>query len=103
QEILKPTNWYGALYYNLRQFDAPTGRQYLLFGFNGFSLFNKKKLVDVLHFENGEAVFGAPVFVQENTSTGEQTVRNRLVLEYTAESSIRLNYDETYEQIMFDH
>ena len=103
QDILKPNNWYGALYYNLRQFDSPAGRHYLLFGFNGFSLFNKKKLVDVLHFENEEVVFGSPVFIQEDTLTGEQKSRNRLVLEYTAESSIRLNFDETYNQIMFDH
>ncbi len=102
-DVLSPEQWFGALYYNIHQFESPIGRKYLLFGFNGHSLFNKKKLIDVLHFENGNAKFGAPVFIQEETVTSPRTVRSRIVKEYSAESSIRLNYDETFEQIMFDH
>ena len=102
-DVLPPDQWDGALYYNIRQFDSPTGRKYLLFGFNGLSLFTKKKLIDVLHFENGEAKFGAPVFVQIDSLTMQRTVRNRIVKEYSAESSFRMNYDETYDQIMYDH
>lgn len=102
-DILSPEQWYGALYYNIRQFDTPSGRDYLMFGFNGFSLFNKKKLIDVLHFENGNAQFGAPVFVQEDTETGTQTVRNRIVKEYSAEGTFQMNYDKTFEKIIFDH
>ena len=103
QDILQPDNWFGALYYNLHQFDTPNGRQYLMFGFNGHSFFNKKKLVDVLQIKDGKATFGSPVFVQLDSLTGIETIRNRLVLEYSAESSIRLNYDETFKQIMYDH
>ncbi len=103
QDLLPPNKWYGSLYYNIQQFDSPTGRKYLLFGYNGFSLFNKKKLIEVLYFEDGKAKFGAPVFVRENASTGERTVRNRIVKEYSSESSFRMNYDETYNLIMFDH
>ena len=103
QDILQPDNWFGALYYNLHQFDTPNGRQYLMFGFNGHSFFNKKKLVDVLQIKDGKATFGSPVFVQLDSLTGIETIRNRLVLEYSAESSIRLNYDETFTQIMYDH
>ena len=103
QDILPPDRWYGALYYNIHPFESPQGRQYLLFGFNGHSLFNKKKLVDVLRFENGKVVFGSPVFIQEDSLTGSRTVRHRIVKEYSAESSIRLNYDETFGLILFDH
>ncbi len=102
-DILSPDHWYGALYYNLRHFDTQEGRKYLLFGFNGLNLFNKQKLVDVLSFKDGQAVFGAPVFVEEDPKTGAQTIRNRIVKEYSAEASMKLNYDEAWGLIIFDH
>lgn len=102
-DILPPDKWFGALCYKVHQFDHPTGPHYLLFGFNGHNLFNKKKLIDVLHFKDGEAVFGAPVFIKENFFTGATATQNRVVLEYSSETSFRLNYDETFEMIMYDH
>lgn len=101
-DILTPDKWYGAVYYNLVPFDTDQGRQYLLFGYDGFSYFNKRKVADVLHFTDGKPGFGAPVFVQQD-SVGGQTVRNRLVMEYSAEASFKFNYDETYGLILFDH
>lgn len=102
-DILTPEKWYGVLYYNIRQFDNPTGRKYLLFGYDGFSFFNKRKLIDVLTIKDGNATFGAPVFVEVNAKTGQKTVRNRIMKEYSAEASFRLNYDESYNMILFDH
>ncbi|HFA48811.1 MAG TPA: hypothetical protein ENJ95_07325 [Bacteroidetes bacterium] len=101
--VLRPEKWYGALYYNIREFDTAAGRKYLLFGFNGLNLFTKRKVVDVLTIENGEARFGAPVFIKEDPQTGQQLALNRIVKEYSAESSFRMNYDETFGLIMFDH
>lgn len=102
-DILSPEKWYGALYYNLRQFDTAEGRKYLMFGFDGFSLFNKRKLIDVLSFKDGKAIFGAPVFVEEDPKTGSPTVRNRIVKEYSAEASFKMNYDDSWGLIIFDH
>jgi hypothetical protein len=102
-ELLTPDRWYGSLYYNLRQFDTAEGRKYLLFGYDGYSLYNKRKLIDVLSFKDGKALFGAPVFVEENKENGAQTIRNRIVKEYSAEASFKLNYDETWGLILFDH
>lgn len=104
QEVLSPKRWYGALYYKVHQFDTAEGeRQYLLFGFDAYSMWNKRKLVDVLTFKEGEPVFGAPAFVHQDKTTGEITTKNRLLYEYSAEASFKLNYDETYEIILFDH
>ncbi|MCC6726071.1 MAG: hypothetical protein IT258_16310 [Saprospiraceae bacterium] len=103
QDVLKPETWYGALYYNTKQFDTPTGRKYLLFGYDGFSFDDKRKLVDVLSFQNGKPVFGAPVFVQLDSLGNELAVRNRLLFEYSAEASFKMNYDESYGLILFDH
>ena len=101
QVDLTPERWYGALYYKIRQFDTPQGRKYLLFGFDGFSFFDKRKLVEVLQFDGqGRATFGAPVFVADQTAA---PVRKRLLFEYSAEASIRLNYDENLGVIIHSH
>ncbi|MEL6864470.1 MAG: hypothetical protein AAFP19_08630 [Bacteroidota bacterium] len=102
-EVLSDKKWYGALYYNLKAFDSPEGKKYLLFGFDGHQFFNKRKLIEVLHFnEEGLPLFGAPVFASANAE--ESDIRkNRIVLEYTAEAAIRLNYDEQLEMVIFDH
>lgn len=102
-EILTPKNWYGALYYNIKQFDTPEGKKYLLFGFDAYSFFEKRKLVDVLSFENGTAVFGAPLFQTFDLRTGSEFVKNRIVKTYNAEAAFKLNFDEVYNVVLFDH
>ncbi len=103
QATFTPEEWYGALYYNIREVKGPKGKYYLLFGYDGYSFFNKRKLVDVLSFEaDGKPKFGAPVFVQEAKDKPTRT-RNRLMLEYSAEASVKLNYEETMDMIVFDH
>jgi hypothetical protein len=103
QAQLGPEKWYGALYYNLRQFDQPDGRKYLLFGFDGYSFFNKRKLIDVLGFEDEKPLFGHPVFLEKSEESGTEIVRNRIVKEYSAEASFKMNYEESLEMIIFDH
>jgi hypothetical protein len=98
-----PDRWFGALYYNLRPFETKEGRKYLLFGYNAFSFFEKRKFLDVLSFDAaGKPVFGAPVFDRPAASRGALP-EQRLLLEYSAEASVKLNWDEQYKMILFDH
>jgi hypothetical protein len=91
------------VYYNLRQVNAPQGRYYLLFGFDGYSFFRKRKVVDVLVFDPaGKPQFGAPVFLNE-ADPDQPRRKNRLIVEYSAASSIRLNWDPALDLIVFDH
>ena len=99
---LTPENWYGALYYNLRQFDSKEGRKYLLFGFDAFTFFEKRKVIDVLSFNKaGQPTFGAPVFERASPPPGPP--EQRIIFEYSAETSMRVNWDEVYQMVMFDH
>lgn len=103
QEVLSADKWYGAVYYNLKETNTKNGKYYLLFGFDGYDFFNKRKVIDVLTFDKeGKPVFGAPVFVSEEKGK-PITAKKRLLLEYSAASSVRLNYDEALEMIVFDH
>ena len=102
QEILSAEKWYGALYYNIKEFDTPAGKKYLLFGYDGYSFFTKRKVVDVLSFQNGKAAFGAPVFISEDPDY-PFLPKNRLVLTYSAEASVKTNYDGHLDLIIHDH
>lgn len=101
-EVVGPEEWYGAVYYNLKAFDTPEGTQYLLFGFDGYRFFDKRKVVEVLRFRDGAPVFGGPVFAKVEEGRGPIT-QNRLVREYSAASSIRCNFDPEHDAILLDH
>ena len=102
QEQLSSEKWYGAVYYNLMEVQHKKEKYYLLFGFDGYRFFHKRKVVDVLQFKEGKPLFGAPVFVQQEKGRPERT-KNRLMLEYSAATSVKFNYDEALGMIVFDH
>lgn len=99
-EALPSERWYGALYYTLRQFDTKEGNKYLLCGFDAYTFFEKRKVIEVLSFDAaGKPVFGAPVFDKPDVKQAEL----RMLFEYSAEASVRVNWDEQYQLILFDH
>jgi len=101
-EVLPSEKWYGALYYGIKAFPTPGGMKYLLFGYDAFSLFNKRKVIDVLSFPDGKPQFGAPVFITNEQEGGLQ-VRNRLLFEYSAEASVKCNFDPVLDMVVVDH
>jgi hypothetical protein len=103
--ILTHDNWYGSLYYNLQQFEAKGGNKYLLIGFDAFSFFERRKIIDVLSFDKtGKPSFGDTVFDMEKTDKdAERPAPLRIVLEYSAEAGVRCNFDLQYEMVLFDH
>ena len=99
REALPADRWYGALYFNLRQFDSRQGRKYLLFGYDAFEFFEKRKLLDVLSFDRtGKPVFGSPVFEKAGSPPN-----SRVYLQYSADAKVKMNWDEQYQMIIFDH
>ncbi|MEO1437900.1 MAG: hypothetical protein AAFV80_20330, partial [Bacteroidota bacterium] len=102
KDILSNKNWMGALYYNIKEFKDKKTNYYLLFGFDATDLYTRTKLIDVLSFEKGKPVFGAPVFIQEEPS-GMQLTQNRFIITYGAGSAVSLNYNQDLEMIVFDN
>ncbi len=104
---LSKDNWYGALYYNMRPFKTKEGTKYLLFGFDAYSFFEKRKLLDVLSFDkDGEPVFGAPVIqrvVRRNNVPPRTATYHRFVLQYSSTTAVNLNYNELEDMVLFDH
>lgn len=100
-QFLTTDKWFGAVYYNIKEFKTKEGIKYLLFGFNAHDTIEKIKVCDVLSLKSGAPRFGAPVF--EFEQRGIKKKQNRLVLYHAIEASIRLNYDEGMNMIVHDH
>ena len=98
-EQVGPDRWYGALYFHIQPFVRDGKPHYLLFGFDGHSQSSRRKLIEVLTFTpDGYPIFGLEVFdhpFQHDVS--------RFLLQYSAEVSVRLNYDSDLEMIIYDH
>ncbi len=91
--------WYGAQYYQIIPVTANVAvPYYVLLGWKGNNTKTNKKVLEILHFENGKAYFGMPVFdgfVKANAS--------RVIFEYTRQASMVLNYLASEATIVFDH
>ena len=100
--ITSPKAWIGALYYGMRKTTYNGKDIYTLMGWCGFSLQTNKKVLDVLTFQNGEPVFGAPLFSFPDDSV-QHELQNRFFLEYKRDGNASMNYDSTTQMIVYDH
>jgi hypothetical protein len=91
--------WYGMLYYTIIPKKVKNKKvYYTLLGWDGNDKFSRKKMIDVLIFNNkGLPQFGAAIF---NTSKG---VKKRVVFEYDANCTMSLKYNKVKDSIIFDH
>jgi hypothetical protein len=95
--ICKPSEWYGALYYEVVPFKKGKSQQYLLLGWDGDTRITNKKVIDVLSF-NGQSIrFGSPVF---KTPEG---LKKRVVFTYGEQSHMSLVYQPKDKRLVFDH
>lgn len=94
--------WYGSRYYKMKAFDYKGKSAYLLFGFNAHSRWNRQKVVDVLFFEDNQPKFGLPVFVEEGKNP-DRYGNYRLILTYSLDSRVHIDFDEEKNMIVHDH
>jgi hypothetical protein len=97
-----PDHWPGAFYYNMKPFILPDGNQaYLLFGINGNTRFNRIRIMDVLYRDDNQFVFGVPVF-GEDPSRIQRTGKARIIMEYSYDAPVFLNFDKEYDLVVFN-
>jgi len=96
--ILSNESWFGAQYYDIGMFKKGKKKFYVLLGWDGNNYISSKKIIELLTFdENGNAVFGAPVF-QDTTRT-----RTRVVLQYNKDAVVALKLIHSKNLIVFDN
>ena len=98
-KILDPSQWYGALYYNIHTTKTKTGTIYTLFGYSE-SATDRAKILDILYFEKGKPKFGLPIWCG---ITNPETCQHRVVYKFGKTASFKCNYDPEYGKIILDH
>ncbi|MEZ4883108.1 MAG: hypothetical protein R3E32_00135 [Chitinophagales bacterium] len=101
-KVLDAANWFGALYYNIKQVTHNNKKYYMLFGWDGNNERSDIKVLEVLQFEEGKAVFGAPIIevVREDEPL---VVKHRFLMEFQDKAIVNLNFDVSQGKIIFDH
>lgn len=94
---LEPDQWYGCIYYNIMS--NGDGR-YLLFGFNGNGKWENLKLADIMAVNNDEIMLGYAGF-EDKSNPGTRV--NRLLLSYSSDATLQLNYNPGLKMIIHDH
>ncbi|MGC9150736.1 MAG: hypothetical protein ACP5F6_03115 [Microbacter sp.] len=95
--VIDKNNWYGALYYSAIPFMEHKKSAYFLLGWSQLSPKINFKVIEVLSFQNGKIMLGAPVIFKNG-----QTL-DRIVIPYDARYSLSLAYDPKLRMILFNH
>jgi hypothetical protein len=95
--IYSESNWYGALYYDIKPFVSEKDISYILLGIDYGNSFITRKLIEVLNFgPNGKLTFGKKIFADG------KVLMPRIVFEYTATAVMSLRFIDN-KTIVFDH
>lgn len=108
QKVLSNENWYGCLYYNIITKYVDKRPVYTLFGFEGADYITRRKVVDILSFdEKGHPKFGAPIFFRKQEEDSFRYKRTdtftRFFIEYKYNAATVFNYNPEMDMIVFDH
>ena len=95
--IYSPSDWYGALYYDIKPFQLNDQTNYVILGIDYGNSFITRKIIDVLWFNSKDEIF----FGMKCFNDGKE-IKFRAVFEFasTAVMSLRFNTDSS---IVFDH
>lgn len=96
-----PDNWYGALYYNMIENEIDGDKSYVLFGHNGKDDDVQVKIIEELHFEDGQPVFGREIFRQDEDNPRPE-LKTRIAIEYSDNANVNCNYDDGMQMIVHD-
>lgn len=96
--LYSDSNWYGALYYDIRPFKvAGTEQSYVILGIDYGNSFVTRKVIDILTFgSDHKLIFGKKCFVDG------KVLRQRVVFEYSTKVVMSLRFMND-KSIVFDH
>jgi hypothetical protein len=95
--IYTQSDWYGALYYDIRPFLTENRLCWVLLGINYSNPLMTRKIIDVLHFTQEDNI----IFGQKWFDSGG-SINYRHVLEYSSSAVISLRF-RSDSSIVFDH
>lgn len=94
---LSDENWYGALYFGMKEYKFRHSTIYALFGYDFNDNYSQKKLIEILEFDkNGNADFSGKFDMDFQEL-------KRIIFEYSDNVAMTLRYDERLDLIIYDH
>lgn len=100
---LSPDEWYGSVYYGMKEYAVDGKIYYMLTGYNGHTQYDKIKTAEVMYFDDdGTPIIGLDCwrFPQEGI---RDKIQNRIILTYSADSNVSLRYNDNLDIMMHDH
>lgn len=94
--------WIGAVYYKIIITEFNGKKFYTMFGFDGNSISSERKMIEVMHFENNEPIFGGRFFSIPNGSLRPKSPA-RYIMEFKKDAIPRLTYDKDLQMIVMEH
>jgi hypothetical protein len=95
---ISSSEWYGALYYEIRSFVRGDSTLYLIIGLDINGLLTNSKVIDILWFNSdNRPVFGSPLINIRNR------IYHRMIFKYSAQVSMMVRYDSVLDRVVFDH
>jgi hypothetical protein len=91
------SDWYGALYYDIKPFSIENNRCWLLLGIDYGNSNMTRKIIEVLSFTNQDSI----VFGRKWFASGKE-IKYREVFEYSSEALMTLRF-RSDSSIVFDH
>jgi hypothetical protein len=91
------SNWYGALYYDIKPFISENKQSWILLGIDYGNPSVSRKIIDVLSFDSRDSV----IFGRKFFDPGER-IRFRAVFEYASNGMMSLRFSSD-SLIVFDH
>lgn len=92
--------WFGAQYYKIIVVSSNAQNPYYtLLGWKGNTIKSTKKVIEILHFRDGKAYFGMPVFDGDKDNVNKK----RIIFEYDRKASMLMNFEPSAGTIVFDH
>lgn len=101
-EILDAQSWLPALYYHIIPYQFKGENVFLLFGYTQLDKYEKRKVLDVLSFQDAEPIFGKELFIKKQKDRRD-IVKTRLMFQYSADISLMMQHDKNYKSVVIDH
>lgn len=96
------SNWLGAVYYKIVEKEAFGKKYYTLLGYDENNIRSNRKIIEILTFDKGHPVFGAPGFSLKGDGLHPQGIA-RYIMTYKKDAGPRLTYDAQMDMIIMEH
>ena len=93
-------NWFGAIYYDLHETEFNGIKYYTLLGYDEYSNSMTQKVIEVLHFENNEPIFGGDYFIYPPDDTYPTAPIKRFIYTYKKGSNALIKFEKKANAII---